>query len=93
VKSINDISILLLQNTYYKNELCICIYLIAVFPVLSVLNYINYSAQDICIISNIIFPIIVIYISDHLCGLVVRVPGYRSRGLGSIPGAIRILEK
>jgi hypothetical protein len=23
---------------------------------------------------------------DRLCGLVVRVPGYRSRGLGSIPG-------
>jgi hypothetical protein len=26
---------------------------------------------------------------DRLCGLVVRVPGYRSRGLGSIPGATR----
>jgi hypothetical protein len=26
---------------------------------------------------------------DCLCGLVVRVPGYRSRGLGSIPGATR----
>jgi hypothetical protein len=25
--------------------------------------------------------------SDSLCGLVVRVPGYRSRGLESIPGA------
>jgi hypothetical protein len=24
---------------------------------------------------------------DRLCGLVVRVPGYRSRGPGSIPGA------
>jgi hypothetical protein len=24
---------------------------------------------------------------DRLCGLVVRVPGYRSRGSGSIPGA------
>jgi hypothetical protein len=23
---------------------------------------------------------------DHLCGLVVRVPGYRSGGPGSIPG-------
>jgi hypothetical protein len=23
---------------------------------------------------------------DRLCGLVVRVPGYRSRGLGLIPG-------
>jgi hypothetical protein len=25
--------------------------------------------------------------NDRLCGLVVRVPGYSSRGLGSIPGA------
>jgi hypothetical protein len=25
--------------------------------------------------------------NDHLCGLVVRVPGYKSRGPGSIPGA------
>jgi hypothetical protein len=30
---------------------------------------------------------------DHLCGLVVRVPGYRSRGPGSIPGATRLSEK
>jgi hypothetical protein len=29
----------------------------------------------------------------HLCGLVVRVPGYRSRGLGSIPEATRVSEK
>jgi hypothetical protein len=28
-----------------------------------------------------------------LCGLVVRVPGYRSRGLGSISGATRLSEK
>jgi hypothetical protein len=28
-------------------------------------------------------------ISDRLCGLVVRVPGYSSRGLGSIPGTTR----
>jgi hypothetical protein len=30
---------------------------------------------------------------DHLCGLMVRVIGYRSRGLGSIPGATRFSEK
>jgi hypothetical protein len=30
---------------------------------------------------------------DRLCGLVVRVPGYRSRGPGLIPGAIRFSEK
>jgi hypothetical protein len=28
----------------------------------------------------------------RLCGLVVNVPGYRSRGLGSIPGATRFSE-
>jgi hypothetical protein len=37
------------------------------------------------------------YVSSHLilrlCGLVVRVPGYRSRGPGSIPSAIRFSEK
>jgi hypothetical protein len=30
---------------------------------------------------------------DRLCGLVVRVPGYRSIGPGSIPGATRFSEK
>jgi hypothetical protein len=32
-------------------------------------------------------------LTDRLCGLVVRVPGYRSRGRGSIPGATRLSEK
>jgi hypothetical protein len=30
---------------------------------------------------------------DRLCDLVVRVSGYRFRGPGSIPGAIRFSEK
>jgi hypothetical protein len=30
---------------------------------------------------------------DHLCGLVVRVPGYRSRRPGSILGAARFSER
>jgi hypothetical protein len=30
---------------------------------------------------------------DRLCGLVARVPGYRSKGPGSIPGATRFSEK
>jgi hypothetical protein len=30
---------------------------------------------------------------DRLCGLVIRVPGYRSRGPGSIPGATSFSEK
>jgi hypothetical protein len=32
-------------------------------------------------------------VKDHLCGLAVRVPGYRSRGPGFIPGATRLFEK
>jgi hypothetical protein len=31
--------------------------------------------------------------NDRLCGLVVRVPAYRPRGPGSIPGATRLSEK
>jgi hypothetical protein len=34
-----------------------------------------------------------LYNNDRLCDLVVRVPGYRSRGPGSIPGAISFSEK
>jgi hypothetical protein len=30
---------------------------------------------------------------DHLCSIVVRVPGYRSRGPDSIPAPIRFSEK
>jgi hypothetical protein len=36
---------------------------------------------------NIIFLLLVLI--DRLCGLVVRVLGYRSGGLGSIPGTTR----
>jgi hypothetical protein len=36
----------------------------------------------------------VVYITyDRLCDLVVRVPGYRSRGPGSIPDTTRFSEK
>jgi hypothetical protein len=31
-------------------------------------------------------------ISDRLCGLMVRVPGYRSRGPGSISSASRLVS-
>jgi hypothetical protein len=32
------------------------------------------------------------YLSDRLCGLVFRVPDYRSRGPGSFPGATKFTE-
>jgi hypothetical protein len=35
----------------------------------------------------------IISYDDRLCGLVVRVPGYRSKGPGSISGATRFSEK
>jgi hypothetical protein len=34
-----------------------------------------------------------VFVADRLCGLVVRVLGYRSRGPGSIPGTTRFSEK
>jgi hypothetical protein len=34
-----------------------------------------------------------IFSRDRLCDRVVRVPGYRSRGPSSIPGATRFSEK
>jgi hypothetical protein len=33
------------------------------------------------------------HLADHLCGLVVRVLGYKSGGLGSIPGTTRRKKK
>jgi hypothetical protein len=41
-------------------------------------------------INNLISKSVVV---DRLYGLVVRVPAYRSRGTGSIPGATRFSEK
>jgi hypothetical protein len=49
-----------------------------------------------CILSGIYFCnniIIGNFLQDHLCGLVVRVPGYSSRGPGSIHAATRFSEK
>jgi hypothetical protein len=38
-------------------------------------------------------PLSLVSTTDRLCGLVDRVDGYRSRDLGSIPGATRFPEK
>jgi hypothetical protein len=37
--------------------------------------------------------VVVIVIITSLCGLVVRITGYRSRGPGSTPGTTRFSEK
>jgi hypothetical protein len=44
---------------------------------------------------KISYTIIIITLSmhDRLCGLVVRIPGYRSSGPSSIPAATRFSEK
>jgi hypothetical protein len=33
------------------------------------------------------------YLNDRFCGLVIRIPVYRSRGLSSIPDTTRFSEK
>jgi hypothetical protein len=47
------------------------------------------------VIINYFYEIIFVnmMINDRLCGLVVRILGYRSGGPGSIPGTIRFSEK
>jgi hypothetical protein len=41
------------------------------------------TSQLVC---YIMIPFTLISFCDHLCDLMVRVPGYRSKGPGSIPG-------
>jgi hypothetical protein len=48
----------------------------------------NHSKADVSITTAIYTPEF-----DHLCGLVVRVPGYTCRSPGSILGAIRFSEE
>jgi hypothetical protein len=54
-------------------------------------SFMENLAKDLSILDGVcIFYFIFKYLSDHL---VVRVPGYRSRGPGPIPGATRFSEK
>jgi hypothetical protein len=47
-----------------------------------------------CLIISVRFNFVILYWQwDRLCGLAVRVPGYRSWGLGSIPAATRFSDK
>jgi hypothetical protein len=41
----------------------------------------------------LLYYILVSFYADRLCGLVVRVPGYSSRGPGSIPGTTRFYSE
>jgi hypothetical protein len=50
------------------------------------LGQLKEEISDLKIIPSIYFP-------DRLCGLVVRVLGYRSGGPGSIPGTTRFSGK
>jgi hypothetical protein len=51
-------------------------------------KYINakYKPKEVVLISAIHYKLTNEYIGDGLCGLVVRISGYRFRGPGSIPG-------
>jgi hypothetical protein len=53
-------------------------------------KYSHFVTEDVRLSFN--FILYTVYF-DRLCGLVVRVPGYRSRGPSSIPGATRFSEK
>jgi hypothetical protein len=74
-------------------------------PVLSTFTYCNYEklffsftflsfdGYKIVLIITCYFNILAELYKGRLYGLVIRFPGYRSRGLGSIPGATRFSEK
>jgi hypothetical protein len=57
----------------------------------------SYTRAHICAqllkLLSILLLINLLVALDHLCGLVVRVPGYRSRGLGSITSGTRFSER
>jgi hypothetical protein len=46
-----------------------------------------------CKIWKFLIYTVYLLLLDRLCGLVARVPGYTSRGSGSIPGTTRFSEK
>jgi hypothetical protein len=52
----------------------------------STFQYVNTTSRDLVLV-------FMWRTYDGLCGPVVRVPGYRYRGPGSIPGATRFSEK
>jgi hypothetical protein len=51
------------------------------------------SVRRVITLSLLFLLLLLLVVVDRLCGLVVRVPGYRSRGSGSIPGATRFSEE
>jgi hypothetical protein len=53
-------------------------------------NIVMYRTETLVLVNEIYMPVSK---KDSLCGLVAKVPGYRSRGQGSIPGATRFSEK
>jgi hypothetical protein len=62
------------------------------FPLLFTLLQ-SYSYFHIVLYSLRNYYVFICCFVDSLCVLVVRVPGYRSRGPGSIPGTTRCSEK
>jgi hypothetical protein len=53
----------------------------------------TFAAEGSCNFHRAQLSVVTPVTVDCLCGLVARVPGYRSRGPGSILGATRFSEK
>jgi hypothetical protein len=68
---------------------------LASFFISFLISFISYFLSSISLahLSLPCFPSVFIYVPYRICDLVVRVPDYRSRGPGSIPGATRFSEK
>jgi hypothetical protein len=71
------------------SEECASIFIKYVFSVISVT--VHRTTSDVTPQDTLVS--VVTAESDRLCGLVVRVPGYRTRGSGSVPGATRFSKK
>jgi hypothetical protein len=60
----------------------------------NILDHIHFNTGRLCgLVGLERGPLSLVSTIDRLCGLVLRVPGYRSRGPGSIAGATRFSEK
>jgi hypothetical protein len=74
------------------------LFLIIIIIIISIIGILNISQpyrpyRPVTGITLLYLLLLLLLLSDRLCGLVVRVLGYRSRGPGQIPGATRFPEK
>jgi hypothetical protein len=60
---------------------------------LSKINRLVYIMETRCLLREVSVLFVCVIYNDRLCGLVIIVPGYRSRGPGSNLGATRFPEQ